>query len=136
MGALVFSHFRVTNVRLINEKNYLIITVSKWHDCVILLRFLYLACFVVGTYVVFIWVYWILMAYASSITYLLTRLQKTSVAVSERKNDHMQVYIIIMIGKQNFFVWNDLIVDRLTGPTPRLVTVYRLSCKFNNNLRT
>ena len=70
MGALVFSHFRVTNVRLINEKNYLIITVSKWHDCVILLRFLYLACFVVGTYVVFIWVYWILMAYASSITFI------------------------------------------------------------------
>ena len=45
-------------------------------DCVILLRFLYLACFVVSIYVMYIWVYWILMAYASSTTYLLTRLQK------------------------------------------------------------
>ena len=39
-----------------------------------------------------------------------------SVAVSQRRNDHMQVYIIIMEGKQNFFIWNGLIVDRLTGP--------------------
>ena len=42
-------------------------------DCLILWRFLYLACFVVSTYVIFIWAYWILMAYASSTTYLLTR---------------------------------------------------------------
>ena len=39
-----------------------------------------------------------------------------SVAVSQRRNDHMQVYIIIMEGKQNFFMRNGLIVDRLTGP--------------------
>ena len=31
MGALLFSHFRVTNVMLINEKISLNITVSKWH---------------------------------------------------------------------------------------------------------
>ena len=31
MGALLFSHFRVTNVKLINEKNSLIIAVSKEH---------------------------------------------------------------------------------------------------------
>ena len=31
MGALLFSHFLVTNVKLINEKNYSNITVSKWH---------------------------------------------------------------------------------------------------------
>ena len=43
-------------------------------DCVILLYFLYLACFFVSTYVIFIRVYWILMAYASSTTYLLTKL--------------------------------------------------------------
>ena len=60
-------------------KNFLSIMVSKWHG----LRtsfyyvFLYLACFVVSTYVIFIWVCWILMAYASSTTYLFTRLQKT-----------------------------------------------------------
>ena len=31
MGAFLFSHFRVTNVKLISEKNSLNITVSKWH---------------------------------------------------------------------------------------------------------
>ena len=46
-------------------------------DFVILLRFLYLACFVVSTYVIFMWVCYILMAYESSTTYLFTRLQKT-----------------------------------------------------------
>ena len=47
-------------------------------DCIILLRFsLHLAWFAVGRYVTFIWVFWILMAYASSTTYLFTRLQKT-----------------------------------------------------------
>ena len=52
MGALLFSHFQFTNVKLINEKNYLIIAVSKWHGC-----FYYSAC-----------------SYASSKAYLLTRL--------------------------------------------------------------
>ena len=42
-------------------------------DCVIILYFLYLVCFVVSPYVIFTWVYWILMAYASSKVYLLTR---------------------------------------------------------------
>ena len=42
--------------------------------------------------------------------------RRHSVAVSQRKNDHMNVYIIIMEGKQNFFISNGLIVDRLTGP--------------------
>ena len=40
-------------------------------------NFLYLACFVLSTYVIFISVCWILMAHASSTTYLFTRLQKT-----------------------------------------------------------
>ena len=31
MVALLFSYFRVTNGNLINEKNSLIIAVSKWH---------------------------------------------------------------------------------------------------------
>ena len=77
MGALLFSHFRVTNMKLIYEKNSLNITGLKWHGCVILLRFLYLVCFVVSTYVIFIWVCWILMAYATSTTYLFTKLHKT-----------------------------------------------------------
>ena len=31
MGALLFSHFRVMNLKLINETNSLIIAISKWH---------------------------------------------------------------------------------------------------------
>ena len=31
MGALLFSHIRVANVKLINEKTFLIIAVSKRH---------------------------------------------------------------------------------------------------------
>ena len=79
-----FSHFRVTSVKLIYEKNSLNITASKWHRLhhFITFFFLYLACFVVSTYVILIWVIWILMAYvqqqmASSTKNLFTRLQKT-----------------------------------------------------------
>ena len=46
MSALLFSNFRVTNMKLINEKNSLIIAVSKLHEqCHVIL---YLACFVVS----------------------------------------------------------------------------------------
>ena len=31
MSGLLFSHIGVTNMKLINEKTYLIIAVSKWH---------------------------------------------------------------------------------------------------------
>ena len=54
MGELLFFHFRVTNVKLINEKNSLINAVQNDMDCDILLCFLYLACFVVSTYMIFI----------------------------------------------------------------------------------
>ena len=54
MGALIFFHFRVMNVKLITEKNSLIVAFQNDMDAVILLRFLYLACFVVSTYVIFI----------------------------------------------------------------------------------
>ena len=63
MGALLFYHFRDTKVRLINEKkivNYF----QNDMDCVILLCFLYLACFVVSIYLIFIWVCRTLMACA------------------------------------------------------------------------
>ena len=43
-------------------------------DCLVQSRILYLGCSVVSTYVIFIWVYWNLMAYEGSTTYLLTRL--------------------------------------------------------------
>ena len=69
MSAILFSDFRVDK-----WKNYLIIAVSNDMDCLIILRFLYLACFVISTYVIFISVCWILMAYESSATYLSTRL--------------------------------------------------------------
>ena len=39
--------------------------------------YLYLPCFFVSTYVIIIWVCWILIVYGSSTTFLFTRLQKT-----------------------------------------------------------
>ena len=61
---------------------------------------------------------------ASSKTYLFTRLQKTfsSCEPKKERNDHMQVYINIMEGKYNFFIWNGLMMYRLTGP--RLISLW------------
>ena len=81
MGALLFSHFRVTNMKLITEKDSLNITVS-W---IILLHFLDLACHFVSAYVIFVWVCWILIAYASSTTYLFSRLQNTLSSCAPKK---------------------------------------------------
>ena len=55
---------------------------------------------------------------ASSKTYLFIRLQKTfsSCEPKKERNDHTQVYINIMEGKYNFFIWNGLMVAELTGP--------------------
>ena len=70
--------------------------------CLILLCFLYLARFVVSTYVIFICVCWILMAYESSTTYLLTRLP------------HAGLYNYN--GRQIELFHMKWFVDRLTGP--------------------
>ena len=89
MGDFLLSHFPVTNVKLINEKNSLIIGVSKWHGH----AFYYFFCFVLSTYVIFIWVCWILMAYVSSTTYLLTRLQKKfSIYEPKKEWPHADLY--------------------------------------------
>ena len=45
--------------------------------------------------------------------------RRHSVAVSQSRNDHMQVYINIMEGKYNFLILNGLMVDRLTGQIGR-----------------
>ena len=42
--------------------------------------------------------------------------RRHSAAESQRRNDHMQVYINVMEGKYNFFIWNGLMVAELTGP--------------------
>ena len=47
--------------------------------------------------------------------------RRHSVAVSQSRNDHMQAYIKIMEGKYNFFIWNGLMVDILTGKIGRLI---------------
>ena len=87
MGALLFSHIRVTNVNLIKEKiTYYCSFKMTWTASFIVLRFLCLACFIISTYVMFISVCSILVAYESSTTYLLTRLT-------------LQVYVIIIKGK-------------------------------------
>ena len=55
MGALLFFPFRVMNVKLINEKKIpYLFQFQNDIDYLILLRFLYLACFVVSTSMVFI----------------------------------------------------------------------------------
>ena len=51
MGGLLFFHIHVTNVKLINEKTYLM-QFQNDMACFIRLRFWYLACFVVTTYMI------------------------------------------------------------------------------------
>ena len=140
MGALLFSHFRVTCLKLLNEKSSLYFTVSKWHG----LRhsitvFLYLACFVVSAYVIFIWVCWILMAYASSRAYLFTRLQKTF-SSCEPKEEWPHAGLYDYNGRQiELFNMKWFILDRLTGPM--VMSLWNAlcwrycTCKFINNLR-
>ena len=97
-------------------------------DCLILLRFLYLACVVVSTYVIFIW---ILMAYASSTTYSLTRLPRAGLYnYNERQ---IELFHLKWFNCGLWFnrAWVNVFVKCL-----RLVLVYRCSYKFNNNLRT
>ena len=99
-------------------------------DCLILLYFLYLASFAVSTYVIFIWVYWILMAYASSTTYLLTRLPHAGLYNYDLRQIelfHLKWFNCEYMSR----VWVNVFVKWL-----RLVLVHRRSYKFNNNLRT
>ena len=54
MGAFLFSHFRVTIVKLINEKNSLIVAVLKWHgEChsITLFVFSFLYFFILFKYI-------------------------------------------------------------------------------------
>ena len=76
----------------IGKLNFVIkdVHITQKMDCVILLRFLHLACFAVSTCVISVSVYWVLMAYAGSITYSFTRLQKTISSCRQRRNDHMK----------------------------------------------
>ena len=121
MVKLLFFCFRVTNSRLKSKKVYFeflprcmcfsFLTSSyerevdkwktfyryysfkmTWNACFYYV-FLYLACFVVITYVMFIWVCWILMAYAISTKYLFTRLQETLSSCEPKKEwPHAALY--------------------------------------------
>ena len=106
MCVFLFSHFRVRNVKLINEKSSLNTTVSKCMDCVILLRFFVFS---------LLYCKYICDIYLSA-TYLFTRLQKTlSSCDSKEEWPHTGLYDWKAIeGKQNFLI--GLIVDRLPGP--------------------
>ena len=77
MGELLFSHFRVTNVELINEKISLNITVSKSHGLRHSVTFFFVFSLLCCKYIYDIYLSMLLMAYGSSIAYLFTRLQKT-----------------------------------------------------------
>ena len=139
MGAFSFSHFRDTKKR--NEKTFLKYyrfkmtwTVSFYYVS------LYLACFVVSVYVIFIWVCQILMAYASSRAYLFTRLQKTF-SSCEPKEEWPHAGLYDYNGRQiKLFNMKWFILDRLTGPMVMYLwnaLRWRFStCKFINNLRT
>ena len=71
----LFSHFQNTNEKWINEKNCLNISVLKWHTLSFYYVFLYLDCFLISTYRIFVGVSWILKAYGSSPACLFIRLQ-------------------------------------------------------------
>ena len=103
MVKLLFFRFRVTNSRLKNKKfhfelptwwectfifshsscerevdkwkNYLITAISKWHGLPHSIKFFVFSLLCCKYICEFIWVCWILMAYQSSTTYLLTRLK-------------------------------------------------------------
>ena len=88
MGPLLYSHFRVTNVKLINEKNWL-------RHSITFFVFSLLCC----KYICDICLSMLLMQVQQHI--YLEDYRRHSVAVSQRKNDHVQIYIIIM----KFFKW-------------------------------
>ena len=88
MGPLLYSHFRVTNVKLINEKNWLPHSITFF-------VFSLLCC----KYICDICLNMLLMQVQQHI--YLEDYRRHSVAVSQRKNDHVQIYIIIM----KFFKW-------------------------------
>ena len=56
MGTLLFSHFWVTKVELVNEKSSLNITVSKRNGLRNSIKFFVFGLFCVGKYVMSIWV--------------------------------------------------------------------------------
>ena len=99
MGGLLFSYFRVTNGKLMNEKNSLITAVSKWPGLRLSITFFVFSLLCCNTYVIFIWGYWILMAYASSTRYLLTRLRK-KLSSCEAKEEWPYVGLYDYNGKQ------------------------------------
>ena len=138
MGAFSFSHFRDTNKR--NEKTFLKYYRFKMtRTASFCYVSLYLACFVVSAYVIFIWVCWILMAYASSRAYLFTRLQKTF-SSCEPKEEWPHAGLYDYNGRQiELFNMKWFILDRLTGPM--VMSLWNAlcwrycTCKFINNLR-
>ena len=116
MVALLFSHFRVTNVKLINEKICFNITVSKWHGLRDLLRYFVFSLFCCKyIYVIF--------EYAGlQQQYLFARLQKTF-SSCEPKEEWPHSGLYNYNGRQiGLFKWNGLILDRLTGP--RLMSLW------------
>ena len=134
MDALLFSQFRVTNLKLINEYYSFKMTWTASFYYV----FLCLACFVVSTYdVIFIWVCRILMAYTSSTTYLFTRLKKTCSSCKPKEEwqrpglynyNERQIELFHMkIKIENCGEINRALVNVFVKCL-RLVLVYRLSC--------
>ena len=72
--------------------------ITQQMDCVILLRFLYLASFVVNKYMIFEYAGFLWLTQVQQHIYL-QDYRRHSVTVSQKRNDHMQVYIFLMEGK-------------------------------------
>ena len=123
MGALLFSHFRVTSFKLIDKKISLIIATSKLTglpQSITFFVFSLLCC----KYICDIYLSMLdfngLCKFNNSL--YLQNCRGDLVSVSYRRNDHMQVYMVIIEGKLNFFMWNGLTVDRLAGS--RLISLW------------
>ena len=119
-----FVTFELTNMKLINAKISLIISISKWYGLTHSITF-FVFSLLCCKYICDI--------YLSMLDF--NSLYKFNIFIN--KINRMQVYIIIMKGKQNFFIWNGLAVDRLTWPgLMSLWSAWGWSCKFINNLTT
>ena len=128
MVKLLFFHFRVMNLKLINEKNSLIITVSNWHGLRHSIKF-FVFSLLCCKYVYDIYLSMLNFNGLCKFNNIRTRLQHASLYnYTERQIElcHMKWFNCEHIYRVLF----DIFVRCL-----RLVLVYRLSYKFNNNLR-
>ena len=141
MGALLFFHFRVTNVKLINEKSPLNITLSKWnglHHFITFLVFSLLCC----KYICDIYLNMLDLNGLCKFNNMFIYKKEFGSCDSKDEWPHAGLYdyngrqiklfqIKCFDGREINRAYADVCVKCL-----RSILAYRLSCKFHNNLRT